>query len=134
VASGECAVALTNSYYVARLMRSDKPEDKAVIDKVVLVFPDQAGAGTHVNVSGGAVAAHAKNRAHAVQFLEYLAGNEAQGYFANGNNEWPAVSGVKLANPALDAMGSFKQEAVPVAAVGANQARVQQMLDRAGYK
>lgn len=134
VASGECAVALTNSYYVARLMRSEKPEDKAVMDKVALVFPDQAGAGTHVNVSGGAVAAHAKNRAAAVQFLEYLAGNEAQGYFANGNNEWPTVAGVKLANPALDAMGSFKQEAVPVAAVGANQARVQQMLDRVGYK
>ena len=134
VASGECAIALTNSYYVARLMRSEKPEDKAVMDKVALVFPDQAGAGTHVNVSGGAVAAHAKNRAAAAQFLEYLAGNEAQAYFANGNNEWPVVSGLKLANPALDAMGAFRQEAVPVAAVGANQARVQQMLDRAGYK
>ena len=134
VASGECAIGLTNSYYLARMMRSDKPEDRAVIEKIAVVFPDQGGAGTHVNVSGGAVAKHAKNRAAAVQFLEYLAGNEAQGYFANGNNEWPAVSGIKAANPALDAMGDFKQEAVPVAAVGANQARVQQMLDRVGYK
>lgn len=134
VATGECQVALTNSYYLARLMRSDKAEDRAVMDKVAVVFPDQQGAGTHVNVAGGAVAAHAKNRAAAVQFLEYLAGDEAQGYFANGNNEWPAVPGVKPANPALDAMGTFKQEAVPVAAVGANQAKVQQMLDRVGYK
>lgn len=134
VAAGECQVALTNSYYLARLMRSDKPEDRAVIDKIAVVFPDQQGVGTHVNVAGGAVAAHAKNRAAAVQFLEYLAGDEAQAYFANGNNEWPAVRGVKVANVALDSLGDFKQEAVPVAAVGANQARVQQMLDRVGYK
>ncbi len=134
VATGECQIAVTNTYYMARLMRSDKPEDKALVEKVALVFPDQQGAGTHVNVSGGAVAAHAKNRAAAVQFLEYLASDEAQAYFANGNNEWPAVRGVKLTNPALDAMGDFKQEAVPVAAIGANQARIQQMLDRVGYK
>jgi iron(III) transport system substrate-binding protein len=134
VASGECQVALTNSYYLARLMRSGKPEDKAVMDKVGVVFPDQQGAGTHVNISGGAMAAHAKNRAAAVQFLEYLAGDEAQAYFANGNNEWPVVRSVRLANPALDALGDFKQEAVPVSEVGANQARVQQMLDRVGYK
>jgi iron(III) transport system substrate-binding protein len=133
-ASGECQVALSNSYYFARLLRSEKPEDRAVVDKVGIIFPDQAGAGTHVNVSGGAVAAHAKHRAEAVRFLEYLASDSAQAYFANGNNEWPAVRSVKLANPALDAMGDFKQEAVPVAAVGANQARVQQMLDRVGYK
>jgi iron(III) transport system substrate-binding protein len=134
VASGECQVALTNSYYLARLMRSDKPQDRAVVEKIGVIFPDQQGAGTHVNVAGAAVAAHAKNRAAALQFLEYLAGDEAQAYFANGNNEWPAVRSVKVANVALDSLGDFKQEAVPVAAVGANQARVQQMLDRVGYK
>ncbi len=134
VASGECQVALTNSYYLARLMRSDKPEDRSVVAQVGVVFPDQQGAGTHVNVAGGAVAAHARNRAAAVQFLEYLSSDEAQAYFANGNNEWPVVRGVKLSNPALDALGAFKQEAVPIAAVGANQARVQRMLDRAGFK
>lgn len=134
VASGECQVALTNSYYLARMMRSDKPEDRDVISKVGVVFPDQQGAGTHVNVAGGAVAAHAKHRAAAIQFLEYLSSDEAQGYFANGNNEWPVVRTVKLANPALDTLGSFKQETVPIAAIGANQAQVQQMLDRVGYK
>jgi iron(III) transport system substrate-binding protein len=137
VASGECQVALTNSYYLARLMRSDKAEDRAVMDKVDFVMPDQQGAGTHMNVAGGAVATHAKHRAEAVQFLEYLASDDAQAYFANGNNEWPVVASVKLANSALDVLsnsGSFKQETVPVAAVGANQARVQQMLDRVGYK
>ena len=133
-ASGECAIALTNSYYLARLMRSEKPEDRAVMEKVGVVFPDQQGFGTHVNIAGGAVAKNAKNRDAAVRFLEYLASDEAQQYFANGNNEWPVVKGVKLANPALEALGEFRTETIPVSVVGMNQVKVQQMLDRVGYK
>ena len=62
VASGECAIALTNSYYLARLMRSTKPEDVETMSKVAVVFPNQQSWGTHVNMAGGAVAKHAKNR------------------------------------------------------------------------
>jgi iron(III) transport system substrate-binding protein len=99
-----------------------------------VVFPNQASFGTHVNVSGGAVARHAPHPVEAVQFLEYLSGNDAQAYFANGNNEWPAVAGIRLSNPALDTFGSFKQQRVPVSRIGMNQIRVQQMLDRVGYR
>lgn len=134
VASGECGVAITNSYYLARLMRSDKPEDKAVVAQIAAVFPNQATTGTHVNIAGGAVARHAKNRAAAVRFLEYLASDAAQTYFANGNNEWPAVASVKPANPALEQLGRFKTETVPISVIGMNQVKVQQMLDRVGYK
>ena len=134
VASGECQIALTNTYYLARLMRSEKPDDKAVVEQIGWVFPNQQSWGTHVNIAGAAVARHAKNRDNAVKFIEYLASDQAQAYFADGNNEWPAVKGIKLANPALDAMGSFKAETIPVSTVGMNQAKVQQMLDRVGYK
>jgi len=134
VASGECGVALTNSYYLARILRSDKPEDKAVMEKVGVVFPNQSDIGTHVNIAGAGVAKNSKNREAAVRFLEYLAGDSAQTYFADGNNEWPAVASVKVDNPALRVMGDFKSETVSVAAVGMNQAKVQQMLDRVGYK
>ena len=136
VASGECGIAITNTYYLARLMRSTAPEDKAIMDKVGVVFPNQQSWGTHVNIAGAAVAKNAKNTANAVKFMEYLASPEAQNYFANGNNEWPAVASVKVNNPALLAMtgGSFKSETIPVSAVGANQVKVQQMLDRVGYK
>jgi iron(III) transport system substrate-binding protein len=136
VASGECGIALTNTYYVARLMRSDKPEDKAVMDKVAVVFPNQASWGTHMNIAGGAVAKHAKNKDNAVKFLEYLAGKEAQEYFANGNNEWPVAKGVALSNPVLSTMsgGNFKSENLPISVVGMNQVKVQQTLDRVGYK
>lgn len=134
VASGECGVAIANSYYFARLMRSKKPEDRDLVEKVGVLFPNQGDHGTHVNVAGAAVARHAKNREAAVQFLEYLASAQAQEYFANGNNEWPAVPGTALGNPALKALGSFKSETVPISVVGMNQVKVQQMLDRAGFK
>jgi iron(III) transport system substrate-binding protein len=136
VASGECGIAITNTYYLARIMRSSSPEDKAIADKVGVVFPNQQSWGTHVNIAGAAVAKNAKNTANAVKFLEYMASPEAQNYFANGNNEWPAVASVKLSNPALQAMtgGSFKSETIPISAVGANQLKVQQMLDSVGYK
>ncbi|WP_428423193.1 extracellular solute-binding protein [Methylibium sp.] len=134
VASGECAVALTNTYYLARLLRSDKPEDKAVVEKIEVVFPNQQSWGAHVNIAGGALARHAKNREAGIKFLEYLATDSAQAYFANGNNEYPVVPGVKIANPALDSMGAFKAELIPISVVGLNSTRVQQILDRVGYK
>jgi iron(III) transport system substrate-binding protein len=134
VASGECGVALSNSYYVARMMRSSKPDDRAVMEKVGIVFPNQQSWGTHINIAGGAVARYAPHREAAVKFLEYLASDDAQGYFANGNNEYAVVSGVKLQNPALDALGNFKGEVIPLAVVGANTAKVQQLMDKVGMK
>lgn len=134
VASGECQIALTNSYYLARLMRSNNPDDRAVVEKVGVVFPNQSTWGTHVNIAGAGVARNAPNRAAAVQFLEYLASDQAQAYFADGNNEWPAVNAVRTANPALNALGDFKAETIPVSVIGMNQSKVQQMLDRVGYK
>ncbi|MEI7785827.1 MAG: extracellular solute-binding protein [Betaproteobacteria bacterium] len=136
VAAGECAVAVSNSYYLARLMRSDTAADKAVVEKIGVVFPNQSSWGTHVNIAGGAVARHAKNADNAVRFLEYLASPSAQNHFANGNNEWPAAKGVSLDNPALKAMsgGSFKSELIATSIVGMNQVKVQQMLDRVGFK
>jgi len=136
VASGECGIAVTNTYYLARLMRSQVAADKAVVERVGVVFPNQASWGTHVNIAGGAVAQNAKNPANAVKFLEYLASASAQEHFANGNNEWPVAKGVKINNPALIAMtgGSFKSETIPISVVGMNQVKVQQMLDRVGFK
>jgi iron(III) transport system substrate-binding protein len=134
VASGECAVAISNSYYVARLMRSGKPEDRAVMEKVGVVFPDQQSGGTHVNIAGAAVAKNAPHREAAIRFVEYLASDSAQRHFADGNNEWPAVSSLKVDNPALQALGDFKSEALPISRIGMNQVKVQQMLDRVGYR
>ena len=134
VASGECGVALTNSYYWVRLLRSADPKDKEVVSKVGFIWPDQDGGGAHVNVSGGGVAKNAPNRAHAIAFLEYLASDTAQKYFAEGNNEWPVVKSATTSNPALASLGSFKVESVPISSVGKGQIAAQRILDRAGYR
>lgn len=136
VASGECGVALANSYYLARLLRSDSAQDKAVVERIGVVFPNQASWGTHVNIAGGAMARHAKHPQNAVAFLNYLVSEQAQMYFADGNNEWPVVKGLAINNPALKAMGgaSFKSEKLAASVVGMNQIKVQQMLDRVGLR
>jgi len=134
VAAGECGVALTNSYYWLRLVRSNDPKDKEVVKKVTFVWPNQATTGTHVNVSGGGVAKHAPHRANAILFLEYLSSPQAQTYFADGNNEWPIVKGAETHNAALAALGTPKFESVPVSTIGKNQIAAQRILDKVGYR
>lgn len=134
VAAGECAVAISNSYYVARLMRSNKAEDKKVMEKVSVVWPDQNGNGTHINISGAGMLKHAPHKEAAVKFLEYLASDEAQRHLADGNNEWPAVSRVKVSNPALDQLGKFKADTLPVSSLAMYRSKAQIIFDRAGYR
>ncbi len=134
VAAGECSVALANSYYYARILRSSKPEDKEIAARTGLVWPDQNGAGTHVNISGAGIMKHAPHPGNATKFLEYLASDEAQRYFAGGNNEWPVVPTVAIDNPALAALGTFKIDPLPIATLGKNTVEAQKIADRAGWK
>lgn len=134
VASGECDVAIANHYYYARIARSDKPEDKAIAQKVGVVFPNQTTTGTHVNISGAGVLKHAPHREAAVKFLEYLASDDAQRYFADGNNEWPVVTSVQVTNPALTSFGQLKYDPLNVSALGRNQPAAQKIYDRVGWK
>jgi iron(III) transport system substrate-binding protein len=133
VAAGQCAVAISNSYYLARIVNSTKDEDKAMAAKLGVAFPNQADRGTHVNVSGGGVVATAPHRDNAIKFLEYLVSDEAQRYFANGNNEYP-VTEVKTDNKALESWGTFKIDSVNVGELGRNQAKAQAIFDRVGWK
>ena len=134
VAAGECGVALANSYYVARLMRSTAPEDVKAMSALGVVWPNQKTWGTHVNVSGAGVLKTAPNRANAIRFLEYLASDAAQVYFADGNNEWPVVATAKIANPALEALGGFKADTLPIAQWAPQTATAQKVFDRAGWR
>jgi len=134
VASGECAVALVNTYYYARLAASDKPDERKLMEKIALSWPNQKSFGTHLNVSGAGVLKHAPHKATAIRFLEYLSSEAAQTYFASGNNEWPAVTGAKLNNRALDALGPFKADTLNVSVLGKNQPLAQKIFDRAGFK
>lgn len=134
VASGECGIALTNSYYWVRLMRSDKPEDQAVVSTAKFAWPNQQDVGTHMNISGGGLMRHAPNRENAVRFLEYLASDEAQSHFTAGNNEWPVVKSAVVNNPELESLGTFKADTLNVSVLGKNLAAAQRLVDRVGWK
>jgi iron(III) transport system substrate-binding protein len=134
VAAGQCDATVSNQYYYARLLRSDKPDERQVGEKIGIVFPNQATWGTHVNISGAGVLKNAPNRQAAIKFLEYLASDEAQRYFADGNNEWPVVKSVKVDNPVLKMLGEFKQDPLNVAVLGKNQPSSQKLYDRVAWK
>ena len=134
VAAGECGVTISNTYYLARMMRSTKPEDQQAMRAVGMVWPNQGGWGTHVNISGAGVIKHAPHHESAVRFLEYLASDSAQAYFADGNNEWPVVNSVPLTNPALLEMGRFKPDALPIGQLAKTTVEAQKVFDRAGWK
>ena len=132
VAAGEADVAVANSYYYARML-SGTPAEKAAAAKVAVVFPNQDGRGTHVNLSGVGVCAHAPNKANAIKFVEFLSGELAQKTFAAGNNEYPVVRGVETV-PVLRNFGTFKEDAVNAAAVGNNNLTAVRIMDRAGWR
>nr|WP_298929737.1 Fe(3+) ABC transporter substrate-binding protein [uncultured Erythrobacter sp.] len=131
VAAGECRIAVVNTYYLARFAGGDD-EQKALFDKLGVIFPDQDGNGTHINVSGAGLVKGAPNEANAIAFLEYLTSESAQRYFADGNNEYPAVDGLD-ANSAVEALGPFKPDTLNAAQIGSNQAQAVQIFDRAGW-
>ena len=131
VAAGECRIAVVNTYYLARYAGGDDNE-KAIFDAIGVIFPDQDGRGTHVNLSGAGVTVNAPNRENAIKFLEYLTSESAQRYLADGNNEYPAAKGMQ-ANSNVEQLGSFKPDTLNAAEIGRGQAAAVQVFDRAGW-
>ncbi|HTK89936.1 MAG TPA: extracellular solute-binding protein [Verrucomicrobiae bacterium] len=127
IAAGQCDVGITNTYYLARILAKDPAFPVAPF------FANQQGTGTHVNISGAGITAHAKNKANAVKLLEFLTSPEAQQMFADSNFEYPA-NPQAVVNPILARWGTFKQDDINVAAAGELQAAATKLADRAGYK
>jgi iron(III) transport system substrate-binding protein len=134
IASGECAIAVSNTYYFARAIRTNVDGlGEAERAKIGWVFPNQSSFGTHVNISGAGVVANAPNRENAIVFLEYLASDSAQRYFSAGNDEYPAVPGVAL-SPSVAALGLFRQDTLNLDVLGKNQGQAQMLYDEVGFK
>ena len=131
-ASGEGDIAVANTYYFAR-MASGSPEDQEVASAVGVVFPNQAGRGTHVNISGAGVVRGAPNRDNAIRFLEYLTGPEAQTILPGGNKEYPVAGGsesvVELAE-----YGPFREDTLNASVFGANNQTALMTMDRCGWR
>lgn len=127
IAAGQCDVGIVNTYYFGRLLK----EEPGI--KLALFWPNQAGSGVHVNVSGAGVTRHAKHREEAIKLLEWLSQGEAQGAFAGLNLEYPANPAIKP-DPMVAAWGSFKPDTINVTIAGSRQAEAVMLMDRAGYR
>lgn len=133
IVSGECEISVVNTYYFARALRKNVKGVSDNIDMFGWVWPDQEGNGTHMNLSGAGVAAHAPNRDNAIRFLEYLASDQAQQYFSAGNDEYPAVEGVVIA-PSVEKLGAFKPDGIDLSKVAENLPLAQKIFDEVGWK
>ena len=132
--SGECDISVSNTYYFARAIRKDVDGlAKADLENIGWVFPAQSSEGAHINTSGGGVAANAPNKENAIKFLEFLASDSAQEYFANGNDEYPAVAGVGLGAPAAS-LGLFKADDVDLSKAASNIEQAAQIFNEVGWK
>lgn len=133
VASGECNIAVANHYYYARLLESDDPEERAAAEKVKVLFPNQDGRGVHINIGGAGVVRNAPHHENATRFLEFLASDEAQALFVEGNHEYPVVEGAAK-DPVLDSLGDFKTDDLNVSALGENNPEAIRIFDRVGWR
>ncbi len=133
IAAGIADLALVNTYYIGILATSESAEDRRVAAQAAIVFPNQAGRGTHVNVSGAGVTAAAPNRENAVRLLEFLVGDEAQAAFAAANFEYPVVPGVPVSD-LLASWGVFREDTLPLSRLGELNTEAVRIMDRAGWK
>ncbi len=133
IVSGECDIAVSNTYYFARAIRTDVEGVSDSRDMIGWVFPNQDTTGAHMNLSGGGVAAHAPHPENAVKFLEYLTSDSAQVYFSGGNDEYPVVPGVEISDSVKE-LGEFKADEVSLSDVAKNIPEAQKIFNEVGWK
>lgn len=130
IKEGECDVAIINNYYMYKMLND--PEQLAWAESVEVIFPDQSGYGTHMNISGIVMSKYAKNRGNALKLMEFLAGDKAQKMYSEVNGEYPVKPAVALSEQ-LKMWGEFKRDDVSLTAVAANRTEAIKMMDRVGF-
>ena len=129
---GVCDIAIINNYYFGKLKHSKKPEQRDWAAAVNLIFPNQEDRGAHVNISGGGVAKHSKNKAEAIRFLEFLTSKEAQDLYGSINYEYPVNLAVDMPKE-LASWGTFNEDKMPISRVAELAPEAQKIIDRAGW-
>ncbi|MFN7012311.1 MAG: Fe(3+) ABC transporter substrate-binding protein [Allorhizobium sp.] len=132
IMSGECDIALGNTYYVGLMMTNEKdPEEKEWAAATKILFPNAADRGTHVNISGMALAKHAPNKDNAVKFMEFLSSGKAQEIYAEQVFEYPVLPGAKVSD-VVASFGEIKPDALPLVDIAANRKTASELVDKVG--
>jgi iron(III) transport system substrate-binding protein len=133
VAAGLCDVAIANTYYLAGMLGSEDETTQQQAKKVKVIWPNQAGRGAHVNISGAALAKHAPNKNAALKLIDFLLSKESQLWYTTTNHEYPVLADIAWSE-LLQSFGTFKAEQVPLGQLGVLNAAAVKMMDRAGWK
>ena len=132
-AAGEGAIAIVNSYYWGRVSASTTAANRKVAEKLAVFFPNQKGTGVMMNISGGAVAKHAKNKESAIKLLEFLVSEDAQRIYADANQEYPIVRGVPSSD-VLRSWGKFRESRLPLGDLEKYTGEAVRVADEEGWK
>ncbi|MCA0394561.1 MAG: Fe(3+) ABC transporter substrate-binding protein [Proteobacteria bacterium] len=135
ILAGICDIGIANAYYVGRMKNAEAgSEQRQWGDAIKVIRPTFAveNGGTHVNISGAAVARHAPNRDNAVKLLEYLVSDEAQSLYAKANYEYPVKAGVEL-DPVVASFGEMTVDALPLTEVAKHRKQASELVDRVGF-
>jgi len=132
-AAGLCDIAIANTYYFGRLVNSAKDDDQKVATGLGLFWPNQAGRGAHINVSGAGITKYASHPEAAERLLEFLVNAESQTWYAEVNNEYPVVRDAKT-SATLASFGKFKGDGLNLTHLGENNRAAVQLMDRAGWR
>src|SRR3546814_5314571 len=130
-----CDIGIANAYYVGNMKNAGPGTDaRKWGDAIKVVRPTfkSGGTGTHVNISGAAVAAHAPNKDNAIKLLEFLVSEPAQALYARANYEYPIRPGVKL-DPVVASFGELKVDSLPVADIAKYRKQASQLVDKVGF-
>ncbi len=128
-----CDVSLVNTYYLGKMLTNQsKPEQQSWANSIEMIFPDQNGPGTYINISGAALAKNAKNTDNAMRFIEFMVSDEAQKIYAEQNFEYPVKKGIAL-HPIVESWGEFKSEDTPLAIVALQRPQASRLVDRVGF-
>jgi iron(III) transport system substrate-binding protein len=133
-AAGQCSVVVANTYYLANMLSDkDNPDDVKAASKITVIWPNQEGRGTHVNVSGAGVLKTAPNQDNGIKLIEFLVSDTAQKLYAEVNFEYPVKTSIEL-HPILKSWGLFKADSLPLSKLGENNSDAVKLMDRAGWK
>ncbi len=131
--AGECDLGIGNTYYVGKMQTNEKqPEQKDWAAAIKVLFPNVEGRGTHVNISGMAMAKYAPNRANALKLMEFLASAKAQEIYAETVFEYPVKPGTKLSG-LVESFGKMKPDPLPLETIAKYRKNASRMVDEVGY-
>ena len=133
-AAGQCDIAIANTYYFGKMVHAKKdPKQQQAAEKMAIFWPNQAGRGAHVNISGIAVTKAAKNKENAIKLIEFLVKEESQKWYAESNHEYPVVEGVAWSET-LTSWGKFKADTLNLSNLGKLNTEAVKLMDRSGWK